>query len=93
MLSAFDSWYGSSGTSAPVLSDAEKMQELVGQLSNSNSGSYCSSFSPDLGQFLSDVASLPAQGPLNVINQQAADTVNSDYNNLVFDLQSCQLGV
>jgi hypothetical protein len=93
MRSAFDFWYGSSGTSASVLSDAEKIQVLVGQLSNSNNGSYCSAFSPDLGQFLSDVAGLPAQGPLNMNNQQAVDTLISNYDNLVFDLQYCQLGV
>ena len=65
MDSAFNSWIDSSGTSAPVLSDGQQIQGLLGQLSDSHDVSYCSAFSQDLEGFLNEAATLPAQDPLS----------------------------
>ena len=90
MSSAFFSWIDSPGTSAPVLSDGQQIQELLSQLSDSHDVSYCSDFSQDLEGFLNEAATLPAQDPLS--DPQAPEYFQDDLATIAEDEHYCVFG-
>ena len=59
-----------SGTSDPVISDGQQIQELVSQLSGNYREFYCSQLSQDVADIINTVQTIQAQGsnPLNAID-------------------------
>ena len=87
MENAEASWMGGSGTSDPVISDGQQIQELVGQLSGNYSEFYCSQLSQEVEDIINGVPSVQAQD-LNP-GSAAAAGMNSDFAIAGVDERQC----